>query len=119
MMTFELRGAFHRTMEAQHTVLSLPVGARVWLEREPTNRYDRNAVQVWDLPPNMPRDEATSFLGYVPKEDAEDSHSYLLDDDNPYLCEVAELCGLKPSLSSVTPSSSKRSPARRSFLWLR
>lgn len=98
MLAFELRGAFHRTHEAQHAVLSLPVGARVWLEREPTNRYDSNAVQVWNLPPDGPRDEAVSFLGYVPKEDAEDAHSYLLDGDNPYLCKVVELCGLKPKL---------------------
>ena len=101
MFRTELRGGFYRALSAQHTILSLPEGARLWLEPEPTNKFDPNAIQVWNLPPDGPRDEAEHFLGYIAKEDCEDIRGYI-DDEDPehtsYACKVETPAGLKPLL---------------------
>jgi hypothetical protein len=102
MIKTELRGAFHRTNSAQANVLGLQAGSRLWLTPEPTNRFDPNAIQVWQLPPELPRSETEHFLGYIAKEDCEDVLPYLEpgdDEDEGYQCRVAEVRGLKPELN--------------------
>lgn len=49
-ITTLLVGTFHRGPPAPQILASLPSGAELFLEREPENPYDHNAIKVWADP---------------------------------------------------------------------
>ena len=93
---FQLAGAYYRSKLAQANVLELPVGCRVWLQAEPDNRHDPNAIQVWYIDPADWHNVDEHFIGYVPAVDCDDVHPYLQDE---YEARCVKQGGLKPTIS--------------------
>lgn len=56
-ITCRLAGLSHRPKEAKVTAVALKPGDPLQLEREPDNKFDRNAIRVWSF---------GVLLGYVP-----------------------------------------------------
>lgn len=80
-MKFETRlvGVSHRPIDIQILIEELTPGAELFLEREPGNAYDPNAIKFLNA------DE--DFLGYVKGTDAQEI-APLLDEDESYTAHV-------------------------------
>lgn len=74
-----LRGGRFRPMRAQETTMSLAPGETVYLQPEPTNKFDPDAIAIWalyagpteDLGEGATRtfnDSTQIMIGYVAKE---------------------------------------------------
>jgi hypothetical protein len=77
-IVFALAGLSFRPASAKAAVAELEVGAEVFLERDPENQYDYNAVKVL---------VGEEFVGFVPKVDNQELASHL-DADKPYTASV-------------------------------
>ena len=64
-VTAHLRGVNFRPPVAKEVVLALNVGDKLLLEREPSNKFDENAIRV--LHPDEEAEDS-KFLGFVAKE---------------------------------------------------
>lgn len=78
--TAYLRGNNFRPVEAQAAFHELEPGMVLGLEREPSNKYDPNAIMV--IHP-----ESMIHIGYVAKEVAIEL-APLMDSDTPFRCTV-------------------------------
>ncbi|VBB48592.1 exported hypothetical protein [uncultured Paludibacter sp.] len=56
-----IKGLIYKTKKAQKTAEEIEIHSRIWLEREPRNKYDKNAVRVEYLQDN---------IGYIDADDA-------------------------------------------------
>lgn len=55
-ITAEIRGMFAKRA-AKAILASLPTGATLQLQREPSNQYDANAILVWVSPTEVPPEQ--------------------------------------------------------------
>lgn len=78
--TFTLAGANFRPKEAKEALSELSIDDEVFLEREPDNAYDSNAVMVIDPDSNL-------HVGYVEKEVAK-VIAPLLDEGKSYKTRI-------------------------------
>jgi len=83
-VTAHLRGVNFRPTVAKEVVLALNVGDKLSLEREPSNKFDENAIRV--LHPDEEAEDSR-FLGYVAKEVAV-VIAPLMDEGTEYSAEV-------------------------------
>ena len=84
MTTFNtiLVGMHFRPAEAKELVSAFTGGEELYLEREPENQYDANAIKV-----NYNLDDRLVHIGYIAKEDA----IYIaphMDDGTEFVCTV-------------------------------
>lgn len=71
----EIAGYKHRPIDAQAVVKGLEEGEQLFLEREPSNKYDPFAVKVIAADPDR------TFLGYIPKRYSERVSMALVNDE--------------------------------------
>lgn len=86
---FDLAGANFRPSSAQGRTLGLKPGDHAFLERDPDNQYDDNAVRVLT-------EGDRDFIGFVPREMAA-TIAPLLDVGYLYGCSVISSGNLKPT----------------------
>jgi hypothetical protein len=76
--------------EINRAVKQLEVGTELYLEREPENKFDPNAVKILHITTEFKEGdevEVVTFLGYVPKKFSSEV-SALLDYDEVVNCTV-------------------------------
>lgn len=90
-----LAGANFRPAEAKECLKSLSIGDQVFLEADPDNEYDSNAVKIIAL------DEEGNehFIGFVAKTDNSAIAEYLAD--NPAAELDAEIIGFESTLKPI------------------
>lgn len=114
MLSSVLRGARFCDLSIQQILLTLPKDEPLWLEAEPTNPYDHNAIKVWanvpegvaaDVPDLDERgepqvrehdDHTQVFIGYIAKE-----HCYavkMLGPVETLAAKIWEINGAMPEL---------------------
>ena len=58
-ISFDIAGIKHRSIAEQAEALKLAEGDNIYLQREPFNKYDRNAIAVYT--------NSGTKIGYVPR----------------------------------------------------
>jgi hypothetical protein len=70
----EIAGTKHRPIDAQLAASRLAIGTKLALQREPTNKYDARAIQVFTVAGGI-----DLCIGYVPKRHNEEPCEWLDD----------------------------------------
>lgn len=65
----DLKGLYYRSRYARSVAQNLEVGERLYLEKDPKNKYDENAVKV--------RSQSNVFIGYIDSKVAEKYKDFL------------------------------------------
>ena len=85
-----LVGVTFRPAGTMAIVKSLAIGDRLYLEPEPDNAYDSNAIKVLD--------EAGNHLGYLSRESNAETAEWLAEGGEAYAEVVSFLSEIKPHL---------------------
>jgi HIRAN domain len=90
---FTLVGASYRPAASQLLVVSLSPADHVYLEPEPSNKFDKNAVKVLTT--------MGVHIGYVNKDSCLDVLEFLQNNPN-YLCRVRAKVGSMSAVCELT-----------------
>lgn len=93
-----LMGVNFRGPEIRNLVSALQIGTTLYLERDPNNEYDANAIKVMLPDPDGENGGEDIFVGFVAKEVAEEL-APLLDSDYTATATIISFLGpIKPHM---------------------